>query len=191
MRGAYTEPRIPGPADGALGYPPAALVMSLRPIVLHQDPTFRFAHLGCVIAAVWLDAPTLEQMKTFARHARSVSRANDGSALFNLVIDGTPRFDSAVRAEAEALVKESVNRRGAVHVILVDGLRGAATRAFLSGVTILRPSATPTKVVGDAATALKHMRMFLGARPEADPALLERFVAWSIARDPGWPAPWT
>ena len=164
--------------------------MALRPIVLHQDATFRLAHLGCLVAAVWLDAPTLEQMKVFARHSRIISRANEGSALFNLIVDGTPSFDSAVRAEAEALSKESVNRRGAVHVILVDGWRGAATRAFLSGIVMLRRSTTPTKVVADAPTALKHMRMFLGARPEADPVLLERFVSWSISREGEWPAPW-
>lgn len=164
--------------------------MAPRPIVLHHDTTFRCAHLGCVVAAVWMDAPKLEQMKIFARHSRAVSRAHDGSALFNLVIDGTPSFDSAVRAEAEALTRESVNRRGALHVILVDGLRGAATRAFLSGLVMLRQSSTPTKVVADVPTALKHMRAFLGDRPEGDPALLERFVTWSIARPGPWPAPW-
>lgn len=165
--------------------------MQLRPNILHEDPTFRFVHLGCVVAAVWLDAPKLDQMKTFARLSRMISRANEGSALFNLIIDGTPSFDAAVRAEAETLAKESVNRRGAVHVILVDGLRGAATRAFLSGIVMLRRSSTPTKVVGDTTSAVKQMRAYLGPRPEAEPALLERFVAWSIDRDPSWPKPWT
>lgn len=166
------------------------MALPMTPTVLYHDPTFRLAHVGCVIAATWLDAPKLEQMKILGRHSRVVSRAHDGSALFNLVIDGTPSFDSAVRAEAETLTKESVNRRGAVHVILVDGWRGAATRAFLSGIVMLRRSSTPTKVVADAPTALKHMRMFLGARPEADPALLEHFVTWSISRVGEWPRPW-
>jgi hypothetical protein len=162
----------------------------VRPIVLHEDPTFRFAHLGCVVAAVWLNAPTLDQMKTFGRLCRIISRSHEGSSLFNLIIDGTPSFDPAVRAEAETLSKESVNRRGAVHVVLVDGLRGAATRAFLSGIVMLRRSDTPTKVVGDVASGVKHMRVFLATRPEADPALLERFVTWAIDRGPSWPPDW-
>jgi hypothetical protein len=162
----------------------------VRPTVLYKDATFRMAHLGCVVTATWLDAPKLDQMKTFARNSRIVSHAHDGSALFNLIIDGTPSFDSAVRKEAETIAKESVNRRGAIHAILVDGLRGAATRAFLSGVIMLRSSATPTKVVGDVPAAVKQMRIFLGQRPEADPVVLEQFIRWSISREGEWPPSW-
>lgn len=163
----------------------------LAPIVLHIEEKHRMAQLGCVVACVWLDAPTYPQMQTFASVARRAAAQNQGSYLFNLVIDGTPSFDPRVREEAQRLTAEGVNRRGACHVILVDGFRGAATRAFLSSLLMLNKPKTPAKVVADVASAVQHACTCLGGgRPEADSRLLTRFVEWSIARGPSWPPPW-
>lgn len=163
----------------------------LAPTVLHHEGTHRMALLGCVVASVWLDAPTYPQMQTFATHARRAAAAHQGTYLFNLVIDGTPSFDNRVREEAARLTAEGVNRRGACHVILVDGFRGAATRAFLSSLLMLNKPKTPAKVVADVPGAIQHACTCLGGgRPEADSRLLTHFVEWAISREGTWPPPW-
>lgn len=167
------------------------MIPPVTPAVLHMDETMRMAHLGCVVAAVWLDAPTLPQMQTFASHSRRVSKREDGSFLFNLVVDGTPSFDSRVREEANKLTLEGVNRRGAAHVILVEGFRGAAVRAFLSSLLMINKPKTPTKVVGDVPSATGFACECLGGgRVESDSRLLARFIEWSVSRQGEWPPPW-
>lgn len=149
------------------------------------------AHLGCVVASVWLDAPSYPQMQTFGVIARRVSAIHDGSYLFNLVIDGTPSFDPRVREEAARLTAEGVNRRGACHVILVDGFRGAATRAFLASLLMINKPKTPAKVVADVQSAVSHACSCLGGgRPEADSRLLMKYIGWATSRDGTWPPPW-
>lgn len=163
----------------------------LTPAVLYQDSTFRMAHYGCVVGAAWLDAPHASQMGMFAMHARRVSAMHEGSFLFNIIVDGTPSFDPKVREEAARLTAEGVNRRGAGHLILVEGFRGAAVRAFLSSLLVINRPKTPTVVVADIPAAVKHACTCLGgARPEADSRELTRFIQWCASREGVWPPPW-
>lgn len=163
----------------------------LTPVVLYQDETMRMSHLGCVVGTTWLDAPTLPQMQMFASHARRVSQQFDGSFLFNMVIDGTPSFDGRVRDEAAKLTAEGVNRRGAAHVILVGGFRGAAVRAFLGGLLVINKPAIPTKVFADAPSAVAYACTCLGgSRPESDSRMLAKFIEWSVSREGTWPPVW-
>lgn len=148
------------------------------------------AHLGCVVGATWLDAPTAAQMNVFAVNSRRVSAVHQGSLLFNIVVDGTPSFDPRVREEAAKLTAEGVNRRGAAHVILVEGFRGAAVRAFLSSLLVINRPKTPTAVVADVHAAVKHACTCLGgSRPESDSRLLTHFIEWCASREGEWPPP--
>jgi hypothetical protein len=167
------------------------MIPPVTPAVLHMDETMRMAHFGCVVGVVWLDAPRLTQMQTFASHSRRVSKQHDGSFLFNLIVDGTPSFDSKVREEAHKLTVEGVNRRGAAHVILVEGFRGAAVRAFLGSMLMLNKPKTPTKVVADVHSATAFACECLGGgRVESDSRTLVRFVEWAVSREGEWPRPW-
>lgn len=120
--------------------------------IVHQDATFRIGVARNLMINAWADAPSLEQLRAFGRSARALSREHAGrTALLNVVLGGTPRFPEAVRDEAVKLTRDSgLGRLGVAHLILVGGLAGAATRAFLSTVVLLGRPRVPNKVFGDS-----------------------------------------
>ncbi|HVY49139.1 MAG TPA: hypothetical protein VHB21_24785 [Minicystis sp.] len=127
----------------------------------HEDPTLRLASDRGVLVATWFDAPTADQMRVIARAGRELGHGYpSGIGFANVVVRGNPRFDDEVRAEAIEIARERIFRRGSCHIVLVEGLAGAATRAFLSMVLLVGkrsrgPDAAPTKVFGDCETAAR------------------------------------
>ncbi|MEO7330833.1 MAG: hypothetical protein ABI193_19825 [Minicystis sp.] len=120
------------------------------PTIVHEDPTLRIAIERNVLINVWRDAPTVEQMRAFGSAARSLHRSRGGDGgLINVVVGGTPRFSDGVRDEAVRLTRAPMLPRGVVHLILVNGLAGAAVRAFLSTVVLLGRPRVPTRVYAD------------------------------------------
>jgi hypothetical protein len=68
-------------------------------------------------------------------------------ALANLIVSGTPIFPEDARKEAAALQRDRRARiRATAHVVMVQGFAGAATRAFLSGITLITRTNGHTKV---------------------------------------------
>jgi len=129
----------------------------LRP--LHEDRTLRLAACEGLLFAVWSDAPDLTQMRMLGGALRTQSRTYPrAGALMNVVVRGTPNFSEPVRHEALRLARDpSLNGLGTAHVILLGGLPGVATRAFLSTVALVSSAAAPVKVFGDATAAAEWL----------------------------------
>jgi len=121
----------------------------------YEDRTLRVGCLENLTIAVWWDAPTVAQMRALdevdlAMRARTTGR----TGFMNVIMDGFPRFDADVRAEAARQVAFDEGRSGvAAHVVLTRGIVGAAARAFLSGVFLAARPGYPNRVFGDARQA--------------------------------------
>jgi hypothetical protein len=140
---------------------------ALEPI--HADATFRIYSARNIQVNLWADAPTVEQMRAFGRigtaHARRHPR---GAALLNLMLSGTPSFSEEVRDETVRLMKlQDMFRLGAAHVVLLDGFKGTAVRAFISTVMLIARPPVPNKVFGDAESAAAWMLPMLAPGAEA------------------------
>lgn len=134
--------------------------------IRYEDATLRLTLARNVLIVTWYDAPTVEQMREFRRTSVAMQRDHEGgTAMMNLVCDGTPRFHPGVRDELVSLMREKIHRLGAAHVVLVDGLRGSATRAFLTtGILLGRPRA-PSRVFAEVEPAVDQMVAWLGRGP--------------------------
>lgn len=128
----------------------------------YDDGTFRIVLCENVLAAVWFDAPTEGQMREFRRASVAMQKDHPaGTALLNLVCDGTPRFMPGVRDEAARLMKERIHKLGSAHVVLVDGLRGSATRAFLTTAILVGRPRAPARVFAELAPAVTQVHAWL------------------------------
>lgn len=135
--------------------------------IVHEDPTLRIVTARNVLINVWRDAPTVEQMRAFGNAGRALHRTRGGDAgLLNVVVGGTPRFSDGVREEAVRLTRETMLPRGVVHLILVSGLAGSATRAFLSTVVLLGRPRVPTRVSSDPDDACLFLAPLLSVGKE-------------------------
>ncbi|MFO0760267.1 MAG: hypothetical protein U0359_27545 [Byssovorax sp.] len=153
--------------------------------IVHEDPTLRIAVARNVLVSVWSDAPTVEQMRAFGNAGRALYRARGGDGgLINAVLRGTPRFSDGVRDEAVRLSREIMLPRGVVHLILVEGLAGAATRAFLSTVVLLARPKIPTRVSSDARDACAWLAPLLtvGAERWTTQSLLDVYAGAAASR---------
>jgi hypothetical protein len=106
------------------------------------------------------------------RRIRATSPRNR-TAFAQFIVDGTPRFATEVRDAAAGIAKSKMFRLGTANVVEVGGLRGSATRAFLSTISLLSRSSYPYKVYAkpeDAATWLAEL--LDGEDPDA----------WSVER---------
>jgi hypothetical protein len=130
----------------------------------YEDATCRLTIAGNVLAATWFDAPTVEQMREFRNVSVAMQKDHaSGTAMVNLVCDGTPRFQPGVRDEAAKLMKAKIHKLGAAHVVLVDGLRGSATRAFLTTAILLGRPRAPSRVFPMVAPAVEQLHEWLHA----------------------------
>jgi hypothetical protein len=105
----------------------------------------------------WRNAPTVDDVRRWRSLAHAVGHAHGGqAACIDLVRRGKPDFSEATRAEVNLLAADpKVFPLGIAHVIALDGLAGAAVRAFISTVLLVARTAAPAKVFGarDPATA--------------------------------------
>lgn len=131
---------------------------------LYEDPTLRIVGHEELFLAVWTDAPSAEQMLELGRQSRAFqSERGPRTAMWDAIIAGRPAFSSEVReAAAELTADEDLFPVGTAHVITLDGLRGSATRAFLTTATLLGRPKHPTRVFGDPETAATWLSAQLG-----------------------------
>ena len=125
---------------------------------LHHDPTLTVYALGNLCIAVWRDAPKKGQVAMVQHSFFSQAGKHGHLALVNLIVSGTPNFTEDTRQEAKALQHD---KRGKIHatayVILVGGFAGAATRAFISGVTLLTRTKSHTRVFADIPSSVRWL----------------------------------
>jgi hypothetical protein len=127
---------------------------------VHEDRTLRLVTCESLVIAVWSDAPDLPQMRALGAALRTQARAFPrANALMNVVVRGTPNFSEPVRKEALRLARDpSLAGVGSAHLILMGGLTGVATRAFLSTVALVGTTrATPVKVFSEAAATAEWL----------------------------------
>lgn len=126
-----------------------------RATVELEEPTCRIVAERNVVVAVWRDAPTVSQVRAVGRVGRARRVVHqDGIVLVNVIVSGTPSFPEEVRAEIKELYRANHFALGACHVVLVPGLAGVATRAFLGTVSLLRRTNNPSRIVGDRESAV-------------------------------------
>ncbi len=135
--------------------------------IVFEDETCRQAYLGPIHIVAWFDAPTLEQMRAYGRHARSISERLPLTGLMSVIVRGRPNFDAAVRSEARRLTERGLHASTA-HVIMATGLVGAAARAFVSTTVLLGRPKNPTRVFG----ALDPAAIWLGEAHHVEPGVL-------------------
>jgi hypothetical protein len=132
--------------------------------VLHDEPSFGIAGRRNLVVALWRDAPQVAWFQAIRDTTWPYAdRWPEGAGWINLILSGTPRFSEEVRREAAAIsTRDDIYRQGTAHVVTLEGLRGSATRAFLSTIFLLARSRTPTRVFADVAAAADWIAPKLG-----------------------------
>ncbi len=148
--------------------------------IAFENPTARIASDRNVAVAVWRDAPRAPlELREMERVGKRIAAQHGGSALFNVIVGGTPSFSEEVRNEVTRITAdETIFSLASAHVLLVDGLVGSAVRAFLSTALLLSRTKTPNKVFAGVEPATKWVRERLAggsiAWTEAELAALVR-----------------
>jgi hypothetical protein len=135
--------------------------------IVHEEGMLRIARFRNIQINVWTDAPDVQQMRAFSRHAQTFGhvRGKD-TALLNAVIRGTPRFSEGVRDEVvKAMRLRGVFRLGAAHLIAVGGFAGTATRAFLSTAILVGRPKTPSRVFSEPDEACEWVAAHAASAP--------------------------
>ncbi len=105
-----------------------------------------------LVVAVWRNAPRIEHVAPM-REVQSRLHRRLGGMYFvfvNVILSGTPSFDEQVRKELADLVNEFGRYSlGQANLVLLEGLAGTATRAFLSTMNLLGRHRAPAKVFKD------------------------------------------
>lgn len=137
-------------------------------VVVVEEGTLRITKERNVAVAAWRDAPTVSQLRLFEREGRAMNVPYPkGTALFNVVLSGKPDFSAEVRKEtARVSAFDDVFVLATAHLILVDGLVGAAVRAFLSTSMLVSKPPAPTKVFSDTGLAVDWVLARLDAGGE-------------------------
>jgi hypothetical protein len=114
----------------------------------HQEPLFRVGNARNLTIAVWFDAPTVARLQRMHEVVRTQRQSYPaGVGFLNLIVDGTPLFSPEARAEAAKITADAAPCDVATaHVVALPGMRGVATRTFLSTIFLIGRPKTPTKV---------------------------------------------
>jgi hypothetical protein len=143
-----------------------------------SNAEFCLRYSGKIAYAGWFAAPRLEYMLMVER----LSNTHRGElALANVIVAGKATFTEDVREAGIRMTKNHAYRLGAAHVILVDGLKGSAVKAFLSMVMLVGRAPANTKVFGDTAAASR----FLASLAEMiDASEVEALIKRTAANQP-------
>ena len=120
--------------------------------VTFENEIARIAHDRNVAVVVWFDAPRVKRellemekvgKKIFAQYKES-------TALFNVIVSGTPSFSEEVRKEVMRITSDdTLFALASAHVLLLQGFVASAVRAFVSTALVLSRTTTPNKVFAD------------------------------------------
>lgn len=166
--------------------------MTPQPHQIHfEDETLRLTSMGCVLAATWMDTPQVEHLRAFRRTSIAMQKHHPGgTAAANLICDGTPHFDSAVREEVVSMFRATLHGYGMIHAVLVEGLRGTATRAFLSTAILVGRPRSPQRVLADIDSAAQQLVAWLPPEHAKARSVYPEMRAFlseaSRARYPSW-----
>ncbi|CAN5584433.1 hypothetical protein BH09MYX1_BH09MYX1_54120 [soil metagenome] len=130
-----------------------------------DEATCRIITSRNLAVALWRDAPAIGQVTAVGRVGRGLRlKYQNGTVLTNVIVSGKANFSEEVRDEVARLYEANHYALGACHAVLVGGLAGVATRAFLGTMSLLRRSQTPSRVVGDLDMAARwvHERAIAG-----------------------------
>jgi hypothetical protein len=143
-----------------------------------DEPTCRIVTARNVVIALWLDAPVVSQIQAIARVGRArKSKYPRGVVMVNVIVSGRPNFTQDVRDEVARLYQANLFALGACHAVLVGGLAGVATRAFLATVSLLRRSSAPSRVTGDVDSTVAWVHAQAnGVEPWAAPEIRALFT---------------
>ena len=130
---------------------------------------------GKIAYAGWFAAPRLEYMLMVER----LSSTHRGDlALANIVVAGKATFTEDVREAGIRMTRKNAYTLGAAHVVLVDGLKGSAVKAFLSMVMLVGRAPPNTKVFGDTAAASRFLAALVETTEASEvEALIKRTAA--------------
>lgn len=133
-----------------------------------ENETARITHDRNVAVTVWFDAPRVKlELLEMEKVGRKISsQYKEATALFNVVVSGTPSFNDEVRREVTRIsADDTLYALGSAHVLLVQGFVGSAVRAFLSTALTLSRTKTPNKVFGDLDGAASWVKGQLDKSP--------------------------
>lgn len=136
--------------------------------ITRDDGVLRIGSDRNLLVVGWTNSPEADHLRALGDAAQKIARAHPkGSALLNVLIRGTPRFHDRVREEAVKVINDPSNfPLGAGHIIMVDGLAGAAIRAFLSTIMLLGRGNRPRKVFADPRECASWLARNLSFGPE-------------------------
>jgi hypothetical protein len=134
-----------------------------------SNASIRIATSRNLVVFAWRDAPTVAEVRQCHRILRAVARQYPaGAGVINLIIQGTPSFSEAVRAEAARATSDPlIAKVGVAHVVLVTGFVGVAVRGFLSSVTLLGRSPRKSRAFGDVPSGAAWLAPRLSVGGEA------------------------
>ncbi len=137
---------------------------------LWSDEVLNLRREGKLLVAGWFDAPRIEHMLK----VEEVAKAHGHElALCNAVVRGKPRFTEDVREAGIRMVRRNAFRAGSAHLILVEGLAGAATRAFLGMILLVGKANQQARVFGETDAAGRFLARLL---EEPDHAHVTTFI---------------
>jgi hypothetical protein len=145
-----------------------------RTEIVHENARLRLGVCDGLVVGAWYAAPEVVDVRAMLRASTAVAaRRPGGMAHVNIVVGGarvagTPRLTDDVRGELVRILRDPRARaQGVAHSIELEGLAGAATRAFVSTVLLLARTETPHKVFGDRLSAAAWVVPFLAQGGEA------------------------
>jgi len=120
--------------------------------IAFENATARIAVDRNVVAVCWRDAPRgpteLREMERAGK--RLGTQYKNGTALFNVIVSGTPSFSEDVRNEVTRITSDDdLFSLANAHVLLVEGLVASAVRAFLSTALLLSRTKSPNRVFAE------------------------------------------
>jgi hypothetical protein len=142
----------------------------------YEDATMSLGACGSVVVVVFRDVPTVDHLERLFATIRSTKLRHKKIGLLNVAVSGTPRFPSDVRKRAAEHLGRGLTDVQA-HVVLVPGFAGTAIRSFVSTITLLGRTRTPSKVfseLGPASTWLVEVLEDRGGEPPAAEDLLDQ-----------------
>jgi hypothetical protein len=140
-----------------------------------SNAEFCLRYSGKIAYAGWFAAPRLEYMLMVER----LSNTHRGElALANIIVAGKATFTEDVREAGIRMTRKHAFSRGAAHLVLVDGLKGSAVKAFLSMVMLVGRAPAKTKVFSDTALASRFLAALVKTTEASEvEALIKRTAA--------------